>query len=782
LNRRANPLGLVIPRVVLAGVDRVTSTRANVSTSVEQVAHGLGDEPVEAGKIVADLLQIHPEYGGGSGQGLRLTPSTSDRRPPEVWFQDVQSLFSPDLVELVDGRSLIAGLGLLDRDLWEQLSKGRFLDRIVKEIEDRRAQELGERLPFDFLLNDEGKAIWLGLHPTENESLRPKSPGRPSLQMLADRPLDDEGSDRLRYEPYADALANLIDHSETDTPLCIAISAPWGAGKTTLAKMVERRLKSWPRERGDLAHLTHWFNAWMNDDAPHLGSAFAADLARAANQHRPMWRRFLLPLPSAMLTPSQRWRRTLLLAATAVAVSGLIVFFAQRVGLFEANSDLVELVDKGFGGALASVVGAAVLVVGLWPRVFSVAKQVAGFVDDPRSEAARGSMQQVSTQLGRLLRQATRGKRRFVIFVDDLERCSPSKALEVCQVANLLLGHRDVVTVLIADMSSVASSAEAKYQGDASKGDYGWGRSYLQKIVQIQFDLPPPGPSRLQKMLTQAVDAPSDFKFHEPTAGSGIAGVSVTSIRSAVEAVAWASVVLAVVLFLSGSGLRGTSWFGDFTPALVGLAPAVIGLGLGLLGSFRDRSRRDTAERIDQQIHSMAKAGEQDPAALRDGVLRSDVVKEGKTQLIDQRVQRLLTDEYVLRQQAESEIVAFLPPLPRNAKRVLNHLRVLLTIAIGRDMFGGTPELEAKHLAKWIVLSERWPEVAWAVAQDPHLMKTLEAARDVNDLRSVMDMRDVHVRGIEELVRFLQGETKLEGVAERLAFFEPAGRENTSSR
>jgi hypothetical protein len=157
-------------------------------------------------------------------------------------------------------------------------------------------------------------------------------------------------------------------------------------------------------------------------------------------------------------------------------------------------------------------------------------------------------------------------------------------------------------------------------------------------------------------------------------------------------------------------------------------------------------------------------------------------VKEGKTQLVDQRVQRLLTDEYVLRQQAESEIVAFLPPLPRNAKRVLNHLRVLLTIAIGREMFGGEPELEAKHLAKWIVLSERWPEIMWAVAQDPHVMKTLEAARDVNELRAVMDLQGIRARGLDELVSFLQGETKLEGVAERLAFFEPATRADTPSQ
>src|SRR6266511_2920595 len=66
-----------------------------------------------------------------------------------------------------------------------------------------------------------------------------------------------------------------------------------------------------------------------------------------------------------------------------------------------------------------------------------------------------------------LIRQAThvrrqwlvipRDPRRFVIFVDDLERCRPPRAVEVCEVASQLLGHPNVVTVLVADMATIAT-------------------------------------------------------------------------------------------------------------------------------------------------------------------------------------------------------------------------------------------------------------------------------------------------------------------------------------
>src|SRR3712207_3262291 len=87
----------------------------------------------------------------------------------------------------------------------------------------------------------------------------------PSVEIHADRPLEDDSGDCLGFGAYADALAELIDHPETDTPLTIAISAPWGAGKSSLAKLVGRRLIARPRQRGELPHLICWFNAWLHD-------------------------------------------------------------------------------------------------------------------------------------------------------------------------------------------------------------------------------------------------------------------------------------------------------------------------------------------------------------------------------------------------------------------------------------------------------------------------------------------------------------------------------------
>jgi hypothetical protein len=69
--------------------------------------------------------------------------------------------------------------------------------------------------------------------------------------------------DSVGYAEYVDAIARGIQHEQTEPPLTIGIKAPWGAGKTSLMRMIRARLE-WPtgppvRSRpGDLRkiHLT----------------------------------------------------------------------------------------------------------------------------------------------------------------------------------------------------------------------------------------------------------------------------------------------------------------------------------------------------------------------------------------------------------------------------------------------------------------------------------------------------------------------------------------------
>jgi hypothetical protein len=83
------------------------------------------------------------------------------------------------------------------------------------------------------------------------------------VPLLADAPLHDPALDRFGFAEFAHALTLIVDHEGTATPLMIAVSAPWGGGKSSLGCMVQTMLEERVRNRnGDDPRLVVWFNAW----------------------------------------------------------------------------------------------------------------------------------------------------------------------------------------------------------------------------------------------------------------------------------------------------------------------------------------------------------------------------------------------------------------------------------------------------------------------------------------------------------------------------------------
>jgi KAP family P-loop domain len=140
----------------------------------------------------------------------------------------------------------------------------------------------------------------------------------------------------------------------------------------------------------------------------------------------------------------------------------VLVVVLQREWAGDAVGKLAQALGYQNVAGIAAVL---VLVVVLWSNLASIAQTAGRFLNDPAGEAAKGSVNHVRSQLRELVHQATGtrpSRRRLVIFVDDLERCTPPRAVEVCEKAYQLFGHRDVAVVLIADISSLARLSQAQ--------------------------------------------------------------------------------------------------------------------------------------------------------------------------------------------------------------------------------------------------------------------------------------------------------------------------------
>lgn len=667
----------------------------------------------------------------------------------------------------------------------------------------------------------------------------------PVMQLLSDRPLTDDRNDSLGFTAYADALAGIIGDSKTDTPLTIAISAEWGAGKTSLARLIEAKLlddKVFPKRQ----NITCWFNAWMHDDAPNLGSAFAAMVAKDINRYRPIWRRLVSPLPSNFYSPQERWHYRILMGLTSffiVALAALVPNIRTLLRKEISNSPVTAQINSSLSGKWAAVAVLVIAVVVASRLLFGIAQAAARFVDNPQAEAARGSMQSVHNQLAGLIEQATRGRAsllhrrsfhasRLVIFVDDLERCRPPRALDVCEVANQLLSVEGVVTILVADMQAIATSVIMKYfpeesgnrpDGIDSSGmrlsPLKYGRAYLDKMIQIQFSVPISPPEALQRMLAtvagkefnerseqdqdiqhaeglsqaspeQAVqpqhdpgEAPAKLglqrqREHEKgTQSANETSEIITKVKRLRKSYdAWATVLGAVLFFgwipfLVSVLLINPSWWWIVIPADAALIVVALIPTWRASNKLESMTGTDKDEELDKYIKKISEKTNS-VEELREAVQGSSAALNASTELINQRIQRFVVDESRLRQRAELTVSLHIPILPRGAKRAINQLRVTLAIAERRGMFDRNTLLQPEHLGKWVVLIERWPDMAARLASNPQMIVDLESLSVSDMSRKISDMLPEE-DDVDGLCNLLQSEPKMQPVLDHLVRFEP---------
>ena len=630
---------------------------------------------------------------------------------------------------------------------------------------------------------------------TETESARsPKvasafAVSRGERWLYADRPLrqsDSTAIDALGLGAYADAIALLMDWKATDTPLTIAINGPWGSGKTSLAEMAEARLpfgSDWGSE-----HVICKFDAWANDDAPHLGAAFAAGVAKTVNRERHWWIRLLSPLPSVMLTPEQRWRRRLWFWVLAVALAATAVSWPTGGSILTTLLHPHDTVSSlGHGKAVMRLAwpALAIAVIALAQKLGPGVQAVARWIDSPKSEAARGSMQEASRQLARLIRQALRDKRRLVIFVDNLERCRPPRAVEVCEVVSQLIGHKGVVTVLIGDMDTIALSAEIKYAAlesisayrqeigaDGTTGAYG--RAYLEKLIQIQISLPPPQRENLHDMLTPDSGTPQAFPAERQN--QAFTARVTQRISEFILPRRWALAIGSIGVFTTIATLGA-----DVALSAAGLVGAVISAAAQVLGeTYKDyRQNRKRAE-IDDAVKNKV-----DPAETtlrREAAVAKELERHvGKIDAreIRRRMRQRIISENHLRAELDLALLKAMPLSPRSAKRMFNHAHLLLDIGVERGIFAGQSDVSASQLATWVGLTERWPTVAAAITSDTSLAGRLEAiARGREPLNGGERLKAIQaelgVTGVDyALLEYLRGTESLSPVVRLLANFSP---------
>ena len=255
--------------------------------------------------------------------------------------------------------------------------------------------------------------------------------------------------DLFEIDKYIDGLARFIQNC--NTPMTISIQGSWGTGKSSLMQIVKNSL-----EQNKQTHNI-WFNTWQF-------SQFNMDDTLATS---------LLSCLMNELSVSD-------VQKAEISKITQVIHYAQNLGNLGKNVAL-SLMETKVGGIITEQVKDGV-------------DKTLGTPYGQRSMDPATAIRNLKNQFTKCVEEtlSNTGKDRVVVFIDDLDRLEPRKAVELLEVLKLFLDCKNCVFILAIDYEVVCRGVEAKYGRlrDNEKENREKGKSFFDKIIQVPFKMP----------------------------------------------------------------------------------------------------------------------------------------------------------------------------------------------------------------------------------------------------------------------------------------------------
>jgi len=343
-------------------------------------------------------------------------------------------------------------------------------------------------------------------------------------------------TDLLNYELYASAIVAFINHKNTKPPLTIGIMAPWGKGKTSLMHFIEKKLKAfeslppqiinendttlkkektatfglfrkWIDKAKDkfvynktLQYPTVWFNAWKFQKNEQIWAGFAYEIIHQLVNQLPntlAQEEFWLRLNLKRID-QEKLKQKLRLKIYSKLYKSIVGFL---LGFF-----IIFFMDMFHLRQFALLSGGVVTIGSIVSFVLSKRKvseekvdfDITKFIKQPDYSSKRGYFHEVEEDLREVMNLLVADGKPAVIFIDDLDRCSPNIVAEVVEAINLFISgdFPQCYFILGQDAQMVAASLDAAYNQVSDKntsiyreqGSMGW--HFMEKFIQLQFCIP----------------------------------------------------------------------------------------------------------------------------------------------------------------------------------------------------------------------------------------------------------------------------------------------------
>lgn len=286
-------------------------------------------------------------------------------------------------------------------------------------------------------------------------------------------------TDLLYYEAIAKTVVTLI-RKTPDAPVTIGVHGDWGAGKSSVLKMLEGAFAK------DDRVLCLWFNGWTFEGFEDAKTVVIETIVDELRRARP----------------------------TSTKVADAAKKVLKRV-------DWLKLARKAGGFAFTATTG-----IPTFDQVKGLYDVATSFLAKPQDHVSIEDLKGVAEKAGEFLKEASDESDnlpehihafreefkelldaadidQLVVIVDDLDRCLPKTAIATLEAIRLFLFVERTAFVIGADELMIEYAVREHFPDlPPSSGPVSYARNYLEKLIQVPFRIPALGVAETRVYVT----------------------------------------------------------------------------------------------------------------------------------------------------------------------------------------------------------------------------------------------------------------------------------------
>ena len=253
----------------------------------------------------------------------------------------------------------------------------------------------------------------------------------------------------------ADVLTQFV--TNVSTPCVLAIDSPWGTGKTCFVNM-------WRQDLTNKGGQTLYFNAWESDFANDPFTAMVGELMESFGQRTDLGEKV------------EKFKNS------AIHVAKRVIPIAAKIATLNALDLDKEQAEFASLGQLSEALASDL---------------IKSYGEDKKAiDEFRDALQNLVSDCESSL----------VFFVDELDRCRPTFAIELLEKIKHLFSVQGVVFVLSVNREELSHSIQALYGANFDANNY------LHRFIDIDYRLPKPEQGVFANFLIEELGIKSSLK------------------------------------------------------------------------------------------------------------------------------------------------------------------------------------------------------------------------------------------------------------------------------